>query len=453
MGIAALLTALLLHAFPPQQRPHVVTHPVWPATGTITSPFGRDGARWHPGIDIGTLRSLAVRDAVPGRVLLVGRPRGYDGYGNVVVVRSGKYVELYGHLAAYRVHVGERLRPGQRIATAGCTGSCTGTHLHFEVRRNGRAVSPFATVLHPLVAPRPRRVLTRARRVALGLLGDPQRFQAQTGQRSTERLIIVGWSQGTSADYFTRLMGSMLDTPMVGLSAGDAAGSEAVTPLDIAQGRADALLLALNQAIAARGSTVYVRPLAEMNGHWNPSSAFNQNGTARNAAHSTRVFRKAFARMYVILHGGPKVPVLLARLGLPPLHGDAPPVAPVQVLWNPQGYGSPDLPGNSAQAYYPGDGYVDVVGDDLYDIGGKAEWPSAEALYKAHPGKPFSFPEWGLWGLDDPSFVAHMAQFLRTHPRTVLANYYSGKAGGIFDLASKPRSRALYRSQIAPLGG
>ena len=85
----------------------------------------------------------------------------------------------------------------------------------------------------------------------------------------------------------------------------------------------------------------------------------------------------------------------------------------VEVVWNPQGYGSPDLPGNSAQAYYPGDAYVDVVGDDLYDIRGKAEWDAAEELYVAHPGKPFAFPEWGLWGLDDPAFVQRFA--LRTN--------------------------------------
>ena len=45
-----------------------------------------------------------------------------------------------------------------------------------------------------------------------------------------------------------------------------------------------------------------------------------------------------------------------------------------RVVWNPQGFGAPDIPGNSAQAYYPGDAYVDVVGDDLYDLRGKAEW-------------------------------------------------------------------------------
>ena len=168
MGVAALITALVLHAHAMQHRQQVLAQPVWPALGTITSPFGRDGYRHHPGIDIGTLRSLKVRAAVPGRVVRAGRPRGFEGYGNVVVVRSRGYDELYGHLASMRVHVGERVVSGERIGTAGCTGGCTGTHLHYEVRRRlmGTAVSPLATVLKPLVA-RPRiqaaRLLASAR--------------------------------------------------------------------------------------------------------------------------------------------------------------------------------------------------------------------------------------------------------------------------------------------------
>jgi murein DD-endopeptidase MepM/ murein hydrolase activator NlpD len=164
MGLAALVTALVLHmhAVPAQ---HHSTRPVWPASGTITSPFGRDGARYHPGIDIGMLRTLAVRAATAGRVELVGRPRGYEGYGNVVVVHRPPGIdEIYAHLAAWRVRVGQRVWAGERIATAGCTGWCTGTHLHFEVRRHGTAVSPLATVLRPLVAPRvrPARLLATA---------------------------------------------------------------------------------------------------------------------------------------------------------------------------------------------------------------------------------------------------------------------------------------------------
>jgi murein DD-endopeptidase MepM/ murein hydrolase activator NlpD len=94
-----------------------------------------------------------VRAAIPGRVVQVGEVRGYEGYGNIVLIRSRGYQELYGHLSAWRVRIGQRVVPGQRIATAGCTGWCTGTHLHFEVRRHGTAVSPFATVLRPLAAP------------------------------------------------------------------------------------------------------------------------------------------------------------------------------------------------------------------------------------------------------------------------------------------------------------
>ncbi len=44
-----------------------------------------------------------------------------------------------------------------------------------------------------------------------------------------------------------------------------------------------------------------------------------------------------------------------------------------------------------------------------------------------------------------------MAAFLRTHRRVVTAGYYSGRAGSVFDLATKPRSRAAYRASIAPL--
>ncbi len=118
------------------------------------------------------------------------------------------------------------------------------------------------------------------------------------------------------------------------------------------------------------------------------------------------------------------------------------------MIWNPQGYGAPDIPANSAQAYYPGDPYVDVVGNDLYDQRGKAEWDANEALYNAHPNKPYSFPEWGLWGIDDPAFIRTMGTFVRTHSRTEMLAYFESKPGSIFDLATKPKSRAAYREVI-----
>ena len=112
----------------------------WPALGTITTPFGPT----HSGIDIGILRSLAVRAAQPGTVIAVGQPRGYEGYGNVVEIADGHgFTSLYAHLAGWRVRVSEHVRRGQRLGTAGCTGWCTGTHLHFEMRLRGRPVNPL----------------------------------------------------------------------------------------------------------------------------------------------------------------------------------------------------------------------------------------------------------------------------------------------------------------------
>lgn len=138
----ALLLAFALARTPPP--PPVPTWSTWPASGTVTSPFGDDGGRRHPGLDIGILRSLTVRAAQPGRVIAVGPRPGFEGYGNLVEVALGDgYVALYAHLAGWRVRAGDEVVAGQRLGTAGCTGWCTGTHLHFELRHRGRAVNPL----------------------------------------------------------------------------------------------------------------------------------------------------------------------------------------------------------------------------------------------------------------------------------------------------------------------
>jgi hypothetical protein len=286
----------------------------------------------------------------------------------------------------------------------------------------------------------------------LGLKGDIARFQDQTGQTTQVRHVIVGWGQGDSwGSSFTALLSQLGPVPMIGLGT-SRNGAEAITPKDIALGKGDPYFEALGNAIHEFGNRVYVRPMGEMNGYWNPYCAYTKAGKVK-PNHETAWFRKAFQRIYVIVHGGPEpyVDGTLKKLGMPGLAQDLPANPNARVVWNPQGYGAPDVPGNSAQAYYPGDAYVDVVGDDLYDIRGKAEWKAAEALYKAHPKKPFSFPEWGLWGLDDPKFVQAMAKFVRQHPRTEFIAYFESVPGSIFDLSTKPKSAAAYRTSIVPL--
>jgi murein DD-endopeptidase MepM/ murein hydrolase activator NlpD len=139
--VLALLVALAVASSTATANRVAPTHLDWPAQGTITTPFAVGG---HPGIDIGILRSPQVRAAASGRVLLVGEQTGYEGYGKIVLVDiGGGYQNLYAHLSRYGVRPGEEVGADQRLGTAGCTGWCTGTHLHFELRLHGRPVNPY----------------------------------------------------------------------------------------------------------------------------------------------------------------------------------------------------------------------------------------------------------------------------------------------------------------------
>ena len=126
----------------------------WPASGTITRPFGPDAWGFHPGIDIGELRSLDVRAAAPGVVEVVGYATGFEGYGAIVLVDlGGGFQALYAHLAHPLVAVGDAVSTGDQLGIAGCTGFCTGTHLHFELREDGTPFDPLP--LLPATIPPP----------------------------------------------------------------------------------------------------------------------------------------------------------------------------------------------------------------------------------------------------------------------------------------------------------
>jgi hypothetical protein len=282
-------------------------------------------------------------------------------------------------------------------------------------------------------------------RLQLGIVGDAGRFTQLTGQRSSVRHVFASLAQSNA---FPRILEQLRPVPMLALKTGG------TTPLDVALGRADASLLALNSALAGFGGLVYVRPMPEMNGHWNEYCAFDRSGSSRGPRYSTAAFRKAFARIAILARGGPaaRMNAQLRRLGLPGTPSSLP-VTQARVVWNPQGYGAPDIPANSAAAYYPGDAFVDVVANDIYRQSTGAAWEANEKLYAAHRNKPYAIAEWGLWGMDDPAYVQQMAAFAKTHPRMELLAYFNSKPGSLWDLASKPRSRSAYRQLITPLGG
>ncbi|MGH2734100.1 MAG: M23 family metallopeptidase, partial [Actinomycetota bacterium] len=114
---------------------------IWPLSGPITSYFGPRWVRMHTGIDIDGTTGAPVVAAASGRVAWAGY---YGGYGNAVVIaHSNGLSTLYGHLATASLNVGQEVLRGETVGAVGCTGSCTGDHLHFEVRVDGVPVDPL----------------------------------------------------------------------------------------------------------------------------------------------------------------------------------------------------------------------------------------------------------------------------------------------------------------------
>jgi murein DD-endopeptidase MepM/ murein hydrolase activator NlpD len=114
---------------------------IWPVQGPITSPFGWRWGRMHEGIDIGVGYGTPIRAAAAGTVIYCGWE---EGYGNLVVVdHGGNLATAYGHQSSIAVGCGQAVAQGQVIGYVGCTGHCTGPHLHFEVRVDGNPVDPL----------------------------------------------------------------------------------------------------------------------------------------------------------------------------------------------------------------------------------------------------------------------------------------------------------------------
>jgi murein DD-endopeptidase MepM/ murein hydrolase activator NlpD len=124
-------------------RPDLPQELIWPVDGPILSGFGAPrGGHAHQGIDVRAPRGTPVRAAAAGRVIRSGSMRGY---GNVVAIDHGDGLETrYAHTAKNLVRAGDWVERGDTIALVGATGNATTPHLHFEVRKSGRARDPVA---------------------------------------------------------------------------------------------------------------------------------------------------------------------------------------------------------------------------------------------------------------------------------------------------------------------
>lgn len=118
-------------------------HFIWPLAsgGTITSHFGPRWGKMHYAVDIAAAAGTPIRAADGGVV----KTSAYKGsYGNLVVIDHGNgYSTYYAHNSRLLVSVGERVVQGQTIALMGSTGNSTGSHVHFEIRKNGTPINPL----------------------------------------------------------------------------------------------------------------------------------------------------------------------------------------------------------------------------------------------------------------------------------------------------------------------
>ena len=108
--------------------------------GVRSDPFGGGAAR-HMGIDLAGPTGTPIYATADGVITESAWNSG--GYGNLIKIDHGRGIETrYGHLSKLLVSAGTRVRRGQLIGHMGSTGRSTGSHLHYEVRIEGRAVNP-----------------------------------------------------------------------------------------------------------------------------------------------------------------------------------------------------------------------------------------------------------------------------------------------------------------------
>ncbi|MDE6880781.1 MAG: peptidoglycan DD-metalloendopeptidase family protein [Oscillospiraceae bacterium] len=117
----------------------------WPTSGTTTSRYGYrnifGGSSFHGGIDIANRAGTDIVAADGGEVVYAGWQ---SGYGYLIQIDHGNgYVTYYGHNSELLVSVGDKVYKGQHIAEMGATGRVTGTHCHFEIRKDGERQNPM----------------------------------------------------------------------------------------------------------------------------------------------------------------------------------------------------------------------------------------------------------------------------------------------------------------------
>ena len=158
--LAALAASALALAPGAEARPYSVTpgaQLVFPVSGPAG--FGETGAKFgaarggrsHDGQDVFAPAGTPLLAVSDGRVSETGNG---GGRGNYVAIWDPAHLRTYVYLHLLEpahVRTGDRVAAGERIGSVGCTGSCWGDHLHFEIRRGrslaGPAIDPLPLLM------------------------------------------------------------------------------------------------------------------------------------------------------------------------------------------------------------------------------------------------------------------------------------------------------------------
>jgi murein DD-endopeptidase MepM/ murein hydrolase activator NlpD len=116
---------------------------IWPVRGSCTNVFDEDERKRHQGIDISAQAGAPVKASGSGMVIYSGNT--IRGYGNLIILRhSNEFVTVYAHNQVNLVDEGTSVEKGQIIGRVGQSGKASGPHLHFEIRKNNKAVDPHS---------------------------------------------------------------------------------------------------------------------------------------------------------------------------------------------------------------------------------------------------------------------------------------------------------------------
>ncbi len=146
VAIGAAVVVLVLQGCASGRRAAEVEYvpsgwPVARASAVVTSEFGAPrGKSRHKGIDLSAPAGTPATVTADGVVAFADRS---GDFGRLVIIDHGAgWQTRYAHLKRIKVKNGKKVARGDVIGTIGKSGNATGNHLHYEVRRDGRAVDP-----------------------------------------------------------------------------------------------------------------------------------------------------------------------------------------------------------------------------------------------------------------------------------------------------------------------